>query len=1634
MANIFVNESMNNTIDQVINDIYTALSSIDKGIVKKYIVSLIEVMANIMGMNDTISDIIDINRNIFYQEKNKVLRWLMQYILPYINEANGKTRSNINNLSDIYVDKLEYIDINKGPPKYTYSNLQYGRCNRENFKDIKEIQFSEKHIRDNYYLLIDSLKECCHKMHVNWKDILPFTISDYEKTSLFINTKKHIEDNTIQDWDERDICNPDSFDIDKVCLYTKNLYIGTIYDTISNLIYENILPVKWMVYDIVYENDGDKGYFPLMQFFKFIFDCTPFEKIAINTEENTEENKYEKKYWNSTTDDIKQKFKNDWAELLHGFKNQIPPSYMTFSNFSVIVKSIIIGFNFGYSKIGLITQSKKPYIPLTLKNKVMGNEVMEYDEDTRFNELPNNLFYKTINSIQVEDMYDYFIESFNVYGQSIFHKIGLVPKDILPDGKEGKSNLDIIFTGKNFYSYCKSLVHHKYGDKFTRFPRYWKSLSTEQKQIFRNKLADKNNTNEWFNIKRYIKFVSKNRTRDEKQNIDTIEKSLYLYCNNNITKFIFEALIMSGTFTYYKPCLDISVQKTFFEEKKENPFWSGAYHYLTGTPYNLMQLAHYQEGYMSIFKYNSINSWHGRITMHWIAQIGLSNRFIQNRVNFLTGGTGVGKSTIIPMLYLYYMKSLCYKLNSKVVCTFPRIQPAEETAYSISASMGLPLFHTIDLGNGSKEKIFSETYYNVHLINSEKKHKNENPDLKLLCVTDGSLLMNLTQNPMLKTTGGTDKDDYTTRNMYDVVIVDEAHEHNANMDIILTLMRNISYHNNSITTVIMSATIDEDEPTYRRFYRDINDNRKYPLDRHIALDHPNQGTLDRINCDRRLHIADPDSGTRFPIKEFYYPPDTNPTELAIKLITQSTGYLLMFQPGQREIMENVNLINAGTSKDIIAFPFYARLGKSNGEDNNVLDVVKKLDNTLGQIKISKDKDIHLHGANIYEGSGSYNRCAIVATNIAEASITIDKLKIVIDTGKQKVNKFDRKTRTETLGTEGITESSRLQRKGRVGRTNPGEIHYIYEQGTMKNNRIQFGISIKDITFDILNLLQNTYNEQEFISADVDVNVPETLNIDSLKGLSRGYGKVIMDTYYIDEERYEYVGDIMQYDYNFHKKCPMYYETGYRYMRLLDPSGEFYIIHPDELIMIRNINGEIVQVLNKTNLDPDLTLSVHKDKMNTIKSEKIIVFFENLMRFMLITFDGNKSIKTEIGRYINQIREKLERVNIIDSKKTLLLLYGYVFGCVNEVMTYLALNSEINGDLRNKLFTYDVNSWKYNNQEIKNNISKKTSDILSLINLGNIIDSYFDKIGFPLNHRNEKYISQYSQDSQNIESISIIKKIIKSPEEYIESTAPEKHFSEYLKFVKKILYKHILDSSEILSKRLGITYKLIKNYCRNILDLRGMIDKLNIKSKSISSRTLEELGVILHPLTELIKTESLDDKITVSLLLANPYNLVKNINNTKNGYIDVINPRLISRKNCGTLNRNTYIPTCLMDNTYLKSYLYYDAYNTKTEEISLFHSIRPQFLSVLSHVIMPQEICLLKDMEYDNAKYTSWNDVSVVSNYTSTFEQIMDDVNRYHNNKIWKIIPKIDPTMKEYAEIMEKSDASPTSMIYGTVKN
>jgi hypothetical protein len=76
-------------------------------------------------------------------------------------------------------------------------------------------------------------------------------------------------------------------------------------------------------------------------------------------------------------------------------------------------------------------------------------------------------------------------------------------------------------------------------------------------------------------------------------------------------------------------------------------------------------------------------------------------------------------------------------------------------------------------------------------------------------------------------------------------------------------MKDALYYNNDIKLVIVSATMDDDEPIYRRYYRDINDNKMCPLNYDIV-----QNKIDRINVDRRLHISPPGQTTKYKINDF----------------------------------------------------------------------------------------------------------------------------------------------------------------------------------------------------------------------------------------------------------------------------------------------------------------------------------------------------------------------------------------------------------------------------------------------------------------------------------------------------------------------------------------------------------------------------------------------------------------------------------------------------------------------------------------------------------------------------------------------------------------------------------------------
>ncbi len=77
---------------------------------------------------------------------------------------------------------------------------------------------------------------------------------------------------------------------------------------------------------------------------------------------------------------------------------------------------------------------------------------------------------------------------------------------------------------------------------------------------------------------------------------------------------------------------------------------------------------------------------------------------------------------------------------------------------------------------------------------------------------------------------------------------------------------------------------------------------------------------------------------------------------------------------------------------------------------------------------------------------------IIATNVAEASITLEKLRYVIDTGYAKVNVYDPLDNVSKLITLPISKSSSQQRRGRVGRVASGVVYYLYDREKIANNK------------------------------------------------------------------------------------------------------------------------------------------------------------------------------------------------------------------------------------------------------------------------------------------------------------------------------------------------------------------------------------------------------------------------------------------------------------------------------------------------------------------------------------------------------------------------------------------------------
>jgi hypothetical protein len=582
--------------------------------------------------------------------------------------------------------------------------------------------------------------------------------------------------------------------------------------------------------------------------------------------------------------------------------------------------------------------------------------------------------------------------------------------------------------------------------------------------------------------------------------------------------------------------------------------------------------------------------------------------------------------------------------------------------------------------------------------------KNDN-NLMLRIVTDGTLYQELKSSPILKTNRReNNKITFTDKNKYDIVIVDEAHEHNKNMDLILTSMKYASYYNNSVRLVIISATMDEDEPIYRRYYRDINDNKLYPFN-----DNLQKNDIDRINVDRRLHISPPGESTIFKINDIYKIID-NPDSLVNDIIRKSNqGDLLYFHPGTFDIKKSVENLNKILPSNVIALPYHGKMtdDKKSFIENLDNDSKKKIiipryidfDSNYDENKIKKVPP------------GTYNRVVVIATNVAEASITIKTLRYVVDTGAQKTLEYDFKTRLGILKQNSISESSRLQRRGRVGRVAPGEVYYLYEKGSKEDIKTQYDISVSDINENIFDLLRDVYNETDLFNG-ID---PNTTTLSLNQDYPNGLDKMIKSQYFIKGKFIDYLGNKDHYDYNNINKPHKYYNTGFSKDTLLDENGTFYIIHPDELYLKRNINGEIINVDNKFGLEVNNGVLNYQYKINT--------FFNILIERSFIVKNNNNLQKTEYGINISSLKERLE---IRDVRYLIAYLYSRKYNCDIDFLKLIPIYYNIGKSVKDLAYVEYINGKyhsKFNN--LKSVYGNNYSDSVALLKIADNILKFFE---------------------------------------------------------------------------------------------------------------------------------------------------------------------------------------------------------------------------------------------------------------------------------------------------------------------
>ncbi|MFM0416257.1 ATP-dependent RNA helicase HrpA [Paraburkholderia aromaticivorans] len=369
----------------------------------------------------------------------------------------------------------------------------------------------------------------------------------------------------------------------------------------------------------------------------------------------------------------------------------------------------------------------------------------------------------------------------------------------------------------------------------------------------------------------------------------------------------------------------------------------------------------------------------------------IAKAIAQNQVVIVCGETGSGKTTQLPKICLELGRGLGAGGSGLIGHTQPRRIAASATGRRIAEELGTPFGEVVG--------------YKVRFTD------NLSPGASVKLMTDGILLAETQTDPLLKA--------------YDTLIIDEAHERSLNIDFLLGYLKEILVKRPDLKLIVTSATIDAD-----RFARHFGSEEKpapvievsgrlYPVEvryRPVAEDSP------------AVKAAEGNASSSAPRGE--RPKTQRETDRDLmeaivdavdELCREGPGDVLVFLPGEREIRDAAEALRKHHPPHTEILPLFARLSAAEQE-------------------------------RVFRTSNA--RRIVLATNVAETSLTVPGIRYVVDTGLARVKRYSYRNKVEQLQVESISQAAANQRAGRCGRVADGICIRLYEESDYQG-RVRF---------------------------------------------------------------------------------------------------------------------------------------------------------------------------------------------------------------------------------------------------------------------------------------------------------------------------------------------------------------------------------------------------------------------------------------------------------------------------------------------------------------------------------------------------------------------------------------------------